>query len=86
MDGRLKRSGYFSAFTYLLFVDGCGGGCEKRAIASPRKRQNKPRKANYEQLSRIVKKNPHLLQREIAKMVGMSKSGVGYALRNLGII
>jgi len=53
---------------------------------SPRKRENKPRKANYEELLRIVRENPSLLQVEIAKMINMSRSGVSAALCRLGIV
>ena len=53
---------------------------------SPRKRENKPRKANYEELLRIVRENPSLLQMEIAKMINMSRSGVSAALCRLGIV
>ena len=52
----------------------------------PRKRANKPRKANYEQLKYIIAENPSITQAEIAQIVGMSKSGVGDALKRIGIV
>lgn len=56
-------------------------GCD----ISPRKRENKPRKANYAQIEEIIKNNPNILQREIAKLIGMSVSGVSSVLQRLGI-
>ena len=44
---------------------------------SPRKRENKPRKANYEELLRIVRENPSLLQVEIAKMINTNREILG---------
>lgn len=53
---------------------------------APQTRKSGPRKANYALFETMVRENPDITQQEIAKAVGMSSSGVGRALKRIGIV
>ena len=53
---------------------------------TPQKRKSGPRKADYALFKAIISENPNITQHAIAKRVGMSSSGVGRALKRIGIV